>query len=650
MDVTTDSIVAFGTRAGRDPETIDYTVIKKAVENVSLGTGDGITDVYATTLASTPVVTGSLLVKVNSLTKDITEAAGTLSGADVDSGTLDTGTGALSINFSGTPGTVASYTSLVDLAGTPLDTTALSKDIAFNLTIDGVTTENIHTGITDASYTNADLVTTINTAVGSTVASVDVGGGVLIEGAIGSATVGEVTIAPPTDLVTYDNGIATLFDATYTTGSIVEDTASTNPTGAIPQYGQTVTVDYLYTSDVSLTVSHSFFAASPYNDDIDPIAIDVVKVTGETYQYDMYIYQVDPVRGNLLIESNRYSLIEELDTTGKQIYIHDIFDESHPYVIPVINADYAGTADPSVASPVQLTGGDEGATPLDSDYQTAWEWFQKYNKYPSKLLVDVIGNSYTYLENLVNNYQVYSHGIFPVPLGNSRADAVTYRQGLGISNDKLSIYWNWGRVKDTYNNSSAWTSLMGKVAVKYAQMVDVYDGLSPAGIDRNNHGGILSGFPILELEEDVNEVDKDLLDNAQINPIIKDGSVYRIDGDRTLITVNTDTSFVGTRRVYNYINQNVYEQVLREQVFKLNNAPNRAIKRNQVEQIVAPIRDAGIINDFRVICDETNNTPTVLDSRNFVINLYIQATPNSQFVNFYLDRFGQTVDLGAVLV
>jgi hypothetical protein len=105
-----------------------------------------------------------------------------------------------------------------------------------------------------------------------------------------------------------------------------------------------------------------------------------------------------------------------------------------------------------------------------------------------------------------------------------------------------------------------------------AEMGDVFDGISPAGTNENGHGGQISDWKTIEMEHDFDDAELSLLDDAQINPIIYDTSGYgvMIEGDRTLQVANSDTSFIATRRIDNYIIERVVRQVMRPKEFKNN--------------------------------------------------------------------------------
>jgi hypothetical protein len=225
IDVRSSSVTGFGTGSVRDYDSFNYAITNIGVQAESLGTGDGLTANFTGTLTYGPIVDGSLDIKVGETELTDAEASdsgGTISGTSISVGTIDYTTKAYDITFSGTVGTVSAYTGTVDLAGTPLDVRTvanggvLTKALAFNLNIDGTLYENIEIDSTNATLDNADLVSIINTAIGETVAAVDAGSGnVTISGLIGDATYGKVEITDPTDNVTYDSGVADLFNAAF---------------------------------------------------------------------------------------------------------------------------------------------------------------------------------------------------------------------------------------------------------------------------------------------------------------------------------------------------------------------------------------------------------------------------------------------------
>ena len=397
--------------------------------------------------------------------------------------------------------------------------------------------------------------------------------------------------------------------------------------------------DYNTYTYVDNTISHSFFNASPA---VDNLAVDILWITGS--QFNMNLYNVTST-GNQLITSYTYSLLKEKNAQGMSLYIQDVFN-ANPYVIPVINSNYVGTQHSVQASDVVFSGGYRGIAPTTADYTTSWNEFKKVNKYPGKILMDCSGLAPTAVQSIIANYNPYAFGLTMLPMGLTATQAISYRQGTinSINSDCMAIYANWQKIQDNYNNSFAWISGIGSIGKKYAAMSDTYDAGSPAGIDENSHGGLISDWTYIDTEQHYSDADTQNLYYAQINPIINDEyHGMMVSGDGTAYSAGwTDTSFVGTRRLYNYIAKNVIQQVMKLQDFKLNDSIHRLKAKTMITDFLTPIKAASWIRDFAVVCDETNNTNIVLQNRQFIATIYIQVTPNSQKTTLQLIRVGQT--------
>lgn len=401
------------------------------------------------------------------------------------------------------------------------------------------------------------------------------------------------------------------------------------------------TWDYGVTSG---TVSHSFFAASPYDDDL---SVKVQSLTGS--QFRLTLYRTEST-GSVYIDQYDYSLLREKDNFGRSLYIFDVFDD-HDYILPKVNANTTVTSySLAGTTAVAFDGGSRGSTPNSTNINAVWSNFNYLNKYPAKIFMDVLGGYDTKINTTITTYQPYAHGLTIIALGNNADEAKTVRDTSAIDSDNISYYTNWARIEDVYNNSSAWISSIGSIGKKYALMADVYDALSPAGVDENNHGGQLSDWKVLEIENDYSDADLQTLDEAQINPIVLDETYGLMAyGDKTAQVSNSDTGYVGTRRLYNYIIDKITKQVLRKQEFKLNDEAHRLKARLMTQAFLDPIVSLGLFREVYVQCDEDNNTDSVLEQRKFILDIYVKVTPNSQFVTLRLTRISQTQTIAEFL-
>ena len=375
--------------------------------------------------------------------------------------------------------------------------------------------------------------------------------------------------------------------------------------------------------------------------------VSLDNTTGKQFKMSLY----DLVSGNdILLAEYEFSLIREKDGYGKSLYYDDVFNDD-PYLVIVPNPTTTVTTytvDGTVIQ--QITGGTRGSTPNTTQITTAWNLFQSANKYPAMILMDALGDHAGDLNTLIQTYLPFAHGISIIPLSNTVALALTYRSGLSLDTDNVSLYFNWTKIKDPYGASLAWINNVGSIGKKYAYMGDVYDSLAPAGVDENGHGGQLADWTPVEVELDLSDANLKSLDEAQINPVIFD-EVYglMIYGDKTLQVSNSDTSFVGTRRLYNLILKTISKQVLRKQEFKNNDAYHRLKAKSMTDDFLSPILAGAYLREAAVVCDESNNTDVMLEQRKFILDIYCKAMPTSEFTVLRLTRVSQTMVLAEMI-
>jgi phage tail sheath protein FI len=77
-------------------------------------------------------------------------------------------------------------------------------------------------------------------------------------------------------------------------------------------------------------------------------------------------------------------------------------------------------------------------------------------------------------------------------------------------------------------------------------------------------------------------------------------------------------------------------------LFEFNDVFTRAQFRNMVEPYLRDVQGRRGIYDFLVVCDETNNTPEVIDRNEFKGDIYIKPARVAEFItlNFVATRTG----------
>lgn len=396
----------------------------------------------------------------------------------------------------------------------------------------------------------------------------------------------------------------------------------------------------------------ALFAISPYSDDL---GVEVSRNTDTGY-FTINLYKTEDGGSTWsLLNSYTVSHIEGTkDGFGKNIYIEEVL-EGNQYIQAVVNdtADVDGNGFTDISSIVGFTGGDRGSAITTTEINAAWDYFKKIRQYAADIFMDPTadeGIPITFSE-LRNSYQKYSFYIFPLPMGEDVSTAISTKEGYGVNNDGLAVYWNHARVKDTYNNSSFWTSLIGRVGAKLAQMTDIYNGGAPAWIDENGHGGQL-GAGIIEMEYDPTEGELKDLDESGVNPIVQyPGYGTMIVSQRTMQSPNnlSDTSWIAHRRLFDYIISNVLDQVLTYQIVKLNDELHRRLAISKGTTILDPVVAENLLSEYVIQCDLNNNDGEARAQRKFVYTIGIKVNPYSENIVLNFVNVNQQTDIEEVI-
>ena len=70
----------------------------------------------------------------------------------------------------------------------------------------------------------------------------------------------------------------------------------------------------------------------------------------------------------------------------------------------------------------------------------------------------------------------------------------------------------------------------------------------------------------------------------------------------------------------------------RNYLFEINNADARSSFKNAVDPFLSTIKSRRGIYDYRVVCDETNNTGGIIDSNQFVADIFIKPAKSINFI------------------
>jgi phage tail sheath protein FI len=221
------------------------------------------------------------------------------------------------------------------------------------------------------------------------------------------------------------------------------------------------------------------------------------------------------------------------------------------------------------------------------------------------------------------------------------ADAVVdYRNAL-TSTSYGVMDSGWKYQYDKYNDVYRWIPLNADVAglcVRTDLQRDPW--FSPAGLNR---GQILN---LVKLAFNPTQTDRDTLYKGGVNPVVSfpgEGTV--LFGDKTLQGRPSAFDRINVRRLF-IVLEKAISVAARSSLFEFNDEFTRAQFVALVEPFLREVQGRRGIYDYRVVCDDTNNTPAVIDRNEFIGDIYIKPARSVNFIqlNFVAVRSGVAFD------
>lgn len=210
------------------------------------------------------------------------------------------------------------------------------------------------------------------------------------------------------------------------------------------------------------------------------------------------------------------------------------------------------------------------------------------------------------------------------------ADSLTSTSYAMVDSTAVKVY-------DKYNDTYRWIPASGYVAGLCANTDNVADAwFSPAGLNR----GQLLG--ITKIAFNPKQADRDTLYKARVNPIVSfPGQGTILYGDKTALSKPSAFDRINVRRLFITLEKAI-STAAKFQLFELNDEFTRAMFRNMVEPFLRDVQGRRGITDFRVVCDETNNTGEVIDRNEFRADIYIKPARSINYItlNFIATRSG----------
>ena len=231
----------------------------------------------------------------------------------------------------------------------------------------------------------------------------------------------------------------------------------------------------------------------------------------------------------------------------------------------------------------------------------------------------------------------------------SSQTAVTVRSAADITNKLIEFYApitsstyaifdsGYKYMYDRFANTFRYVPLNGDIAGLCARNdINNFAWYSPAGTSR---GAILNA---VKLAYNPSKTQRDVLYSNRINPVIfSPGAGIILFGDKTGFGKSSAFDRINVRRLFIYL-EDAISQAAKDALFEFNDEITRTNFVNTIEPFLRDVQAKRGIFDYVVICDETNNTAAVIDSNEFVADIYIKPARSINFIglNFIATKTG----------
>jgi len=268
------------------------------------------------------------------------------------------------------------------------------------------------------------------------------------------------------------------------------------------------------------------------------------------------------------------------------------------------------------------------------DYDTAIGLMANQDEYVYNV-ISVPGltqaNATSEISALINTVQTRGDAVAVIDLvayGSSTSQAITAAKTYNSS--YAATYWPWLQTIDPGTGQLVWVPASTMIPGVYAFNDSVSDPwFAPAGINR---GGLDT---VVRAEQKLTQTQRNDLYIGNVNPIATFPNVgVVVYGQKTLQKKSSALDRVNVRRLLIALKSYI-SQVANNLVFEQNTIATRNQLLSQVNPYLESVQQRQDLYAFRVIMDDSNNTPDVIDRNQLIGQIYLQPTKTAEFI--YLD-------------
>ena len=356
---------------------------------------------------------------------------------------------------------------------------------------------------------------------------------------------------------------------------------------------------------------------------------------------------------------------DSIDSSGNSNYYKNKIFNNSQYIYAIDPPDYANTSNtwgsftanttfantPDANVVYSLVNGAYVAS-TDADVQTAYGLFT--NKQAVNISLVMAGSaSVTNQQYIIDNISTARTDCvaFVSPrqgdvVNQTNSESTNIQTWLGLLSRSTSYAFadsGWKYMFDKYNNTYRWIPLNGDMAGLCVYTDNVRDPWwSPAGFNRGNLKNVV------RLAWNPSQTYRDQLYPLGVNPVVSfPGQGTILYGDRTLQSKPSAFDRINVRRLF-IVLEKAISQAAQYSLFEFNDAFTQAQFVSLVTPFLRQVQGRRGIQDFKVVCDSTNNTPQVIDSNQFVGSIFIKPSRSINFIQLNFVAVGTGVSFSSV--
>jgi len=397
----------------------------------------------------------------------------------------------------------------------------------------------------------------------------------------------------------------------------------------------------VFNEPIAQTLVFQVFGRDPgvWNNEI---GIRITNLDAVEFEFDIDVYAKDEDGNPFQVETWRVSRKHKVDGFGRQMYLEDRINGFSRYIVVKDDVAEADTSMPEPqATTLFMDFGSDGSAITDANLITAWGSFSNPDDIDIRILMNAGYTSVSVQQKIkeICESRRDCFGILDTPFSEltNVTSMVDWRKNTqNFNSSYIALYTAWVKIYDAFNDKIIEIPPSGYVGAQFAFNDFVGEPwLAPAGFNR----GVVNVIGVTNV---FSQGERDILYIDQLNPIqMFRGEGIVIWGQKTEQRKASALDRVNVRRLLIVLEKAIATQ-LKFFVFEPNNQITRFRITSLIEEFLTLLSARNAFQTelgdqgFRVLCDETNNTPAIIDLNELHVDVFIKPSRAAEFIQLQL--------------